>query len=81
MTFEFDGAPGQVSVGTLTLEERDGKTYVTALSRFDSPERDGCPERGIAGPMSTAGPPGPAVASYGVAARTPRPMGQLTPVE
>jgi uncharacterized protein YndB with AHSA1/START domain len=41
-TFEWGGAPGHVSVETLTLEEHDGKTRVTAVSVFDSVEdRDG----------------------------------------
>jgi uncharacterized protein YndB with AHSA1/START domain len=41
-TFEWGGAPGHVSVETLTLEEQDGKTRVTAISVFDSVEdRDG----------------------------------------
>jgi uncharacterized protein YndB with AHSA1/START domain len=37
-TFEFEGMPGQVSVETLTLEEQDGKTKLTATSVFDSVE-------------------------------------------
>jgi uncharacterized protein YndB with AHSA1/START domain len=35
-TFEFEGAPGQVSVETLTLTERDGKTTLTAVSLYPS---------------------------------------------
>ncbi len=41
-TFEWEGAPGHVSVETLTLEEHDGKTTLTSTSVFDSVEdRDG----------------------------------------
>jgi uncharacterized protein YndB with AHSA1/START domain len=41
-TFEFEGWPGQVSVETLTLDEHDGKTTVTATSVWDSvQDRDG----------------------------------------
>jgi uncharacterized protein YndB with AHSA1/START domain len=41
-TFEWGGAPGHVSVETLTLEEHDGKTTVSANSVFDTGEdRDG----------------------------------------
>lgn len=47
-TFEFEGMPGAVSVETLTLTERDGKTTVTATSRFDSIEaRDGMIQSGM----------------------------------
>lgn len=47
-TFEFDGAPGQVSVETLTLEEHDGRTTVTATSVYDSREaRDAMLESGM----------------------------------
>ncbi len=37
-TFEYEGAPGHVSVDTLTLEEHDGKTTLTAHSVFTTPE-------------------------------------------
>jgi uncharacterized protein YndB with AHSA1/START domain len=41
-TFEWGGAPGHVSVETLTLEERDGKTTLSATSVYDTVEgRDG----------------------------------------
>ena len=41
-TFEWEGMPGHVSVDTLTLQEQDGKTTLTATSVFDSVEdRDG----------------------------------------
>jgi uncharacterized protein YndB with AHSA1/START domain len=47
-TFEFEGWPGQVSVETLTLEEHDGKTTVTATSVYDSVEaRDAMIESGM----------------------------------
>ncbi|HEX6263014.1 MAG TPA: SRPBCC family protein [Actinomycetota bacterium] len=47
-TFEFDGAPGSVSVETLTLEEHDGKTTVTATAVYDSKEaRDAMIESGM----------------------------------
>ncbi|MFL5736976.1 MAG: SRPBCC family protein [Actinomycetota bacterium] len=37
-TFEFEGAPGHVAVETVTLEEHDGVTLLTAVSRADSKE-------------------------------------------
>lgn len=41
-TFEWEALPGHVSVQTLTLEDVDGKTRITATSVFDSVEdRDG----------------------------------------
>lgn len=41
-TFEFEGYPGHVSLETLTLEERNGKTLSHAVSVFQSVEdRDG----------------------------------------
>jgi uncharacterized protein YndB with AHSA1/START domain len=47
-TFEWEGLPGHVSVETLTLEERDGKTLVTAHSVFDTAEdRDGMIQSGM----------------------------------
>jgi uncharacterized protein YndB with AHSA1/START domain len=47
-TFEFEGAPGSVSVETLTLEERDGKTTLTSTSVHDSREaRDAMLESGM----------------------------------
>jgi uncharacterized protein YndB with AHSA1/START domain len=47
-TFEFEGMPGHVSVDTLTLEEQDGKTKLTATSVFDSVEdRDGMLKSGM----------------------------------
>lgn len=35
-TFEYEGAPGHVSLESLTLEERDGKTLLAAHSVFQS---------------------------------------------
>jgi uncharacterized protein YndB with AHSA1/START domain len=41
-TFEFEGYPGHISLETLTLEERGGKTLSRAVSVFQSVEdRDG----------------------------------------
>lgn len=37
-TFEYEGAPGHVSLESMTLEERDGKTFLTAHSVFQSVE-------------------------------------------
>jgi len=37
-TFEFEGAPGHVSMDTLTLEEHDGRTTVRTNSVFQSVE-------------------------------------------
>jgi uncharacterized protein YndB with AHSA1/START domain len=47
-TFEWGGAPGHGSVDTLTLEEHDGKTTLTATSVFASTEdRDGMLKSGM----------------------------------
>jgi uncharacterized protein YndB with AHSA1/START domain len=47
-TFEWEGMPGHVSVDTLTLEEQDGKTTLTATSVFDTVEdRNGMLESGM----------------------------------
>jgi uncharacterized protein YndB with AHSA1/START domain len=47
-TFEWLGMPGHVSVETLTLEEHDEKTTLTARSVFDTVEdRDGMLESGM----------------------------------
>lgn len=35
-TFEFEGMPGHVLLETVTFEERDGKTKVTAAALFDA---------------------------------------------
>lgn len=37
-TFEFEGAPGHVSLDSITLEERDGRTTVRGHSVFQSVE-------------------------------------------
>ena len=47
-TFEYEGAPGHVSMDTLTLEERDGRTYVRTNSVFQSVEdRDAMVQAGM----------------------------------
>ena len=51
-TFEFEGAPGHVSMDTITFEEHDGKTTVRTNSLFQSVEaRDAMVESGMAGGM------------------------------
>jgi uncharacterized protein YndB with AHSA1/START domain len=48
-TFEFEGSPGNVSMDTLTLEERDGRTTVRTNSVYQSVEaRDGMVQSGMA---------------------------------
>lgn len=37
-TFEYEGAPGDIAVETLTLEEHDGKTTLTTVSDAGSKE-------------------------------------------
>ncbi len=52
-TFEFEGAPGHVSMDTLTLEERDGRTTVRTNSVFQSVEaRDAMVDAGMAEGMN-----------------------------
>jgi uncharacterized protein YndB with AHSA1/START domain len=52
-TFEFEGAPGHVSMDTLTLEEQDGKTTVRTNSLFQSVEaRDAMVQSGMADGMN-----------------------------
>jgi uncharacterized protein YndB with AHSA1/START domain len=47
-TFEFEGMPGHVSLETMTLEDRGGKTLITAHSVFQSvADRDGMIEGGM----------------------------------
>lgn len=47
-TFEFEGWPGNVSVETLSLEEHEGKTTLTATSVYDTVEaRDQMLESGM----------------------------------
>ncbi len=49
-TFEFEGAPGHVSLESLTFEERDGRTVVRTLSVFQSvAARDAMVESGMEG--------------------------------
>lgn len=52
-TFEFDGAPGHVSLETLTLEERDGRTTARTHSVYQSVEaRDAMIAGGMEGGMN-----------------------------
>lgn len=37
-TFEYEGAPGHVSMETLTLSDRDGRTLVRTVSSFQAVE-------------------------------------------
>ncbi|HEY1330186.1 MAG TPA: SRPBCC family protein [Actinomycetota bacterium] len=47
-TFEYEGAPGHVSMDTVTFDERDGKTTVRTNSVFQSVEaRDAMVESGM----------------------------------
>jgi uncharacterized protein YndB with AHSA1/START domain len=47
-TFEWEGLPGHVSVETMTLDERDGRTTLTVNSVFASVEdRDGMLQSGM----------------------------------
>lgn len=47
-TFEFEGMPGHVILETVTLEERDGKTFLTDQSVFQSvADRDGMVASGM----------------------------------
>ena len=52
-TFEFEGAPGHVSLDTVTFEEHDGKTTVRTNSLFQSVEaRDAMVSSGMGDGMS-----------------------------
>jgi uncharacterized protein YndB with AHSA1/START domain len=52
-TFEFEGAPGNVQMDTVTFEERDGGTTVRTNSVFQSVEaRDAMYQSGMADGMS-----------------------------
>ena len=52
-TFEFEGAPGHVSMDTVTFEEHDGKTTVRTNSVFQSvAARDAMVDAGMASGMS-----------------------------
>ncbi len=47
-TFEWEGLPGHISVETMTLTDKDGKTTWTTRSVFDSVEdRDGTLQSGM----------------------------------
>jgi uncharacterized protein YndB with AHSA1/START domain len=47
-TFEYEGAPGHVSLDTTTFQERDGATTVRTVSSFQSVEdRDGIVAAGM----------------------------------
>ena len=51
-TFEYEGAPGHVSMDTVTFEERDGTTTVRTNSVFQSVEaRDAMVQSGMADGM------------------------------
>lgn len=51
-TFEFEGAPGHVSLDTLVLEDLGGRTRVRTSSSFQTVEaRDAMLENGMAGGM------------------------------
>lgn len=52
-TFEFEGAPGHVSMDTATFEDKDGKTIVRTNSVFQSVQaRDGMVDAGMASGMN-----------------------------
>lgn len=52
-TFEFEGAPGHVSLDSLTLEERDGRTLLRGHSVFQSVEaRDAMVQGGMSDGMT-----------------------------
>jgi uncharacterized protein YndB with AHSA1/START domain len=52
-TFEFEGAPGHVSLDSLTLEERDGRTILRGHSVFQSVEaRDAMVQGGMSAGMT-----------------------------
>jgi uncharacterized protein YndB with AHSA1/START domain len=68
-TFEFEGAPGHVSLGTVTFEERDGRTVTHVHSVYQSVEdRDATIASGMADGMN---------AGYD---RLDELLGRLTPV-
>jgi uncharacterized protein YndB with AHSA1/START domain len=52
-TFEFEGAPGHVSLDSMTLEERDGRTTARIHTTFQSVEaRDAMVQSGMAEGMN-----------------------------
>ena len=47
-TFEWEGMPGHISVQTVTFEEQDGKTTLSATAVYDTVEdRDGTLSSGM----------------------------------
>src|SRR4051812_41563435 len=51
-TFEFEGAPGNVQMDTVTFEDRDGRTIVSTNSVFQSTQaRDAMYEAGMSDGM------------------------------
>jgi len=47
-TFEYEGAPGHVSLETLSIEERDGRSYLRNVNAYLSAEdRDAMVESGM----------------------------------
>jgi len=47
-TFEWEGVPGHISIGTVTFEEHDGRTTLTSTAQFDNVEdRDGMLQSGM----------------------------------
>jgi hypothetical protein len=54
-TFEFEGAPGHVSLDWLTFEERDGRTVLRGHSVFQSVQaRDAMVQSGMESGLSQA---------------------------
>ena len=52
-TFEYEGAPGHVSMDTVTFEEREGRTTVRTNTLFQSVEaRDAMVDAGMTGGMN-----------------------------
>ncbi len=52
-TFEFEGAPGHVSLDSITLEDRDGRTMLRGHSVFQSvADRDAMIESGMEGGLN-----------------------------
>lgn len=47
-TFEYEGAPGHASLETLSIEERDGRSYVRTVAVYESVEdRDAMIQSGM----------------------------------
>jgi uncharacterized protein YndB with AHSA1/START domain len=52
-TFEYEGFPGHISTETLVFEEREGRTFLTGTSVYDTvEERDAMLESGMEGGAS-----------------------------